>query len=91
MSSLSFSSLLQASEKKNILDDLVGHGDGGQLAATALPQGTVRKHFKGYEEVIVPPTPTAPLKPGERLVLIHTRTYFDRRSITFFTSGLYIF
>ncbi|XP_047939428.1 DExH-box ATP-dependent RNA helicase DExH14 [Salvia hispanica] len=68
LSSFSFSSLLQASEKKNILDDLVGHGDGAQFAATALPQGTVRKHYKGYEEVIVPPTPTAPLKPGEKLI-----------------------
>ncbi|KAG6412853.1 hypothetical protein SASPL_125545 [Salvia splendens] len=68
LSSFSFSSLLQASEKKNILDDLVGHGDGAQFVATALPQGTVRKHYKGYEEVIVPPTPTAPLKPGEKLI-----------------------
>ncbi|KAL8056919.1 hypothetical protein ABFX02_04G150100 [Erythranthe guttata] len=65
---LSFSSLLQASEKKNLLDDLVGHGDSTQLAATALPQGTVRKHFKGYEEVTIPPTPTAPMKPGEKLI-----------------------
>ncbi|KAL8547142.1 hypothetical protein ACS0TY_006743 [Phlomoides rotata] len=70
LSSISFSSLIQASEKKNILDDAVGHGDGTQLAATALPQGTMRKHYKGYEEVIVPPTPTAPMKPGEKLIEI---------------------
>ncbi|KAI3463912.1 hypothetical protein Pfo_020575 [Paulownia fortunei] len=70
LSSLSFSFLLQASEKKNLLDDLVGHGDGTQFAATALPQGTVRKHYKGYEEVTIPPTPTAPMKPGERLIEI---------------------
>ncbi|KAK6153447.1 hypothetical protein DH2020_013086 [Rehmannia glutinosa] len=70
LSSLSFSSLLQASEKKNLLDDLVGHGDGTQFAVTALPQGTVRKHFKGYEEVTIPPTPTAPMKPGEKLIEI---------------------
>ncbi|XP_011087302.1 DExH-box ATP-dependent RNA helicase DExH14 [Sesamum indicum] len=70
LSSLSFSSLLQASEKKNFLDDIVGHGDGTQFAATALPQGTVRKHYKGYEEVTVPPTPTAPMKPGEKLIEI---------------------
>lgn len=65
---MSFSSLLQASEKKNLFDDLVGHGDGMQFGATALPRGTVRKHYKGYEEVIVPPAPTAPMKPGEKLV-----------------------
>ncbi|KAH6801139.1 U5 small nuclear ribonucleoprotein helicase [Perilla frutescens var. hirtella] len=70
LSSFSFSSLLQASEKKTILDDLVGQGDGAQFAATALPHGTVRKHYKGYEEVIIPPTPTAPMKPGEKLVEI---------------------
>lgn len=52
-----------------MLDDVVGHGDGTQLAATALPQGTMRKNYKGYEEVIVPPTPTAPMKPGEKLVI----------------------
>lgn len=71
MSSFSFGSLLQASERKTILDDLVGHGDGSQLAATALPQGTVRKHYKGYEEVIVPPMPTAPMRQGEKLVFLH--------------------
>ncbi|KAK4427739.1 DExH-box ATP-dependent RNA helicase DExH14 [Sesamum alatum] len=70
LSSLSFSSLLQASEKKNFLDDIVGQGDGTQFAATALPQGTVRKHHKGYEEVTIPPTPTAPMKPGEKLIEI---------------------
>ncbi|KAL2516060.1 U5 small nuclear ribonucleoprotein helicase [Forsythia ovata] len=67
LSSLTFSSLLQASEKKNLFDDLVGHGDGPH---TALPQGTVKKHYKGYEEVTVPPTPTAPMKPGEKLIEI---------------------
>ncbi|KAL2493038.1 U5 small nuclear ribonucleoprotein helicase [Abeliophyllum distichum] len=67
LSSLTFSSLLQASEKKNLFDDLVGHGDG---LHTALPQGTVKKHYKGYEEVTVPPTPTAPMKPGEKLIEI---------------------
>ncbi|THG01810.1 hypothetical protein TEA_006156 [Camellia sinensis var. sinensis] len=69
LSGLSFSSLLQASEKKSPFDDLIGSGEGSHpLAATALPQGTVRKHYKGYEEVIIPPTPTAPMKPGENLV-----------------------
>lgn len=65
-SAMNFSSLLQASEKRSPFDDLIGSGEGS--AATALPQGTVRKHYKGYEEVIIPPTPTAPMKPGEKLV-----------------------
>lgn len=67
MSSTSFSSLIEASERKNPLDGLIGSGQ-GSMAVTALPQGTVRKHLKGYEEVIIPPTPTAQMKPGEKLV-----------------------
>lgn len=67
MSATGFSSLLEASERKSPFDDLIGSGQ-GSLAVTALPQGTVRKHFKGYEEVIIPPTPTAQMKPGEKLV-----------------------
>ncbi|XP_021733961.1 DExH-box ATP-dependent RNA helicase DExH14-like isoform X1 [Chenopodium quinoa] len=70
-SSTSFSSLLEASERKNLFDDVIGKGPGPQsLGVSALPQGTVRKHFKGYEEVIIPPIPTAPMKPGERLIEI---------------------
>ncbi|KAK2663355.1 hypothetical protein Ddye_001929 [Dipteronia dyeriana] len=69
VSATSFSSLLEASERKKPFDDLIGTGQ-GTLAATALPQGTVRKHHKGYEEVIIPPTPTAQMKPGERLIEI---------------------
>lgn len=66
-----FSSLLQASDKRSPLDDLVGSGHGAlSLPVTALPQGTVRNHYKGYEEVIIPPTPTAPMKPGEKLIEI---------------------
>ncbi|KAK1394464.1 RNA helicase [Heracleum sosnowskyi] len=42
LSSKSFSSLIQASEKKRIFDDLIGTG--GESTATALPQGTVKKH-----------------------------------------------
>ncbi|EOY22054.1 hypothetical protein QUC31_007545 [Theobroma cacao] len=71
MSAASFSSLLEASERKSPFDDLIGSGQGpNSLAATALPQGTMRKHFKGYEEVIIPPTPTAQMKPGEKLIEI---------------------
>ncbi|KAK9021319.1 hypothetical protein V6N11_011314 [Hibiscus sabdariffa] len=70
MSAASFSSLLQASEKKSPFEDLIGSGQANSLAVTALPQGTVRKHFKGYEEVIIPPTPTAQMKQGEKLIEI---------------------
>ncbi|KAK1407351.1 hypothetical protein QVD17_38965 [Tagetes erecta] len=71
LSAMSFSSLLHASAKKSPFDDLIGHGDGpNTLAATALPQGTTRKHHKGYEEVSIPPTQTAPMKPGEKLIEI---------------------
>ncbi|KAK3225847.1 hypothetical protein Dsin_005709 [Dipteronia sinensis] len=69
VSAASFSSLLEASERKKPFDDLIGSGQ-GSLAATALPQGTVRKHHNGYEEVIIPPTPTAQMKPGEKLIEI---------------------
>lgn len=45
-------------------------GSGGSGARPSLPQGTVRRTFKGYEEVQVPPTPTGARKPGERQVMI---------------------
>ncbi|KAJ8643830.1 hypothetical protein MRB53_005578 [Persea americana] len=65
----SFSSLLQASEKRQPFDNLIGSGQGSNsFSVTALPQGTVKKYFKGYEEVRIPPTPTAQLKPGEKLI-----------------------
>ncbi|WCJ35849.1 Activating signal cointegrator 1 complex subunit 3 [Euphorbia peplus] len=67
-SAASFSSLLHASERKNVINDLIGSGAGPPV--TALPQGTIRKHYKGYEEVIIPPTPTAQMKPGEKLIEI---------------------
>ncbi|PON68968.1 Activating signal cointegrator 1 complex subunit [Parasponia andersonii] len=71
LSAVNFSSLLQASETKSPFDDLIGSGQGSQsLAVSALPQGTVRKHRKGYEEVIIPPTPAAQMKPGEKLIEI---------------------
>ncbi|KAI5331061.1 hypothetical protein L3X38_021187 [Prunus dulcis] len=71
LAAVNFSSLLQASERKNPVDDLLALGEGPQsLAVSALPQGTVRKHHKGYEEVIIPPTPTAQMKPGEKLIEI---------------------
>ncbi|CAN6469997.1 unnamed protein product [Victoria cruziana] len=66
----SFSSLLQASEKKLPCDDFVGTGEDNILPITALPQGTTRSYCKGYEEVMIPPSPTAHMKPGERLIEI---------------------
>lgn len=71
LSALDFSSLHQASERKKMFDEMIGSGDKFEsIAVTALPEGTVRKHFKGYEEVNIPPKPTAPLKPGEKLVYL---------------------
>nr|CAD1837931.1 unnamed protein product [Ananas comosus var. bracteatus] len=65
----SFSSLLLASERKQPFDDLVGTGEGSNsVLVSALPQGTTKKHAKGYEEVIIPPTPTAAMKPDEKLI-----------------------
>ncbi|XP_031489870.1 DExH-box ATP-dependent RNA helicase DExH14 isoform X2 [Nymphaea colorata] len=66
----SFSSLLQASERKKPCDDFIGMGEDNSLPITALPQGTTRNYCKGYEEVIIPPAPTAQMKPGERLIEI---------------------
>lgn len=66
-----FYALVEASEKgSGVIDNLVGKGDDTLLIGAALPQGSVRKVFKGYEEVRVPATPTAPLKPNEKLVWI---------------------
>ncbi|MCL7044016.1 hypothetical protein MKW94_002382, partial [Papaver nudicaule] len=63
-----FSSLLQASESKGLFDDLIGSGQGSSsFGVTSLPQGSVRKNFKGYEEVSIPATQTAQMKPGEKL------------------------
>ncbi|KAJ4831445.1 hypothetical protein Tsubulata_037475 [Turnera subulata] len=45
-----------ASERKHVIDYLIGCGSGSNaLPVTALPQGTVRKHYKGYEVAIIPP------------------------------------
>ncbi|KAK3147995.1 hypothetical protein QOZ80_3BG0289310 [Eleusine coracana subsp. coracana] len=65
-----FSSLLLASERKQPFDDVIGTGERGDSLVTSLPQGTTRKHMKGYEEVKIPPTPTASLKPDEKLIEI---------------------
>ncbi|KAJ0974006.1 hypothetical protein J5N97_015971 [Dioscorea zingiberensis] len=69
----SFSSLLIASERKQPLDDVMGTGQGSDSSlVSALPQGTVRLHRKSYEEVRIPPTPTAPMRPDEKLVCAPT-------------------
>lgn len=68
----SFFSLLLASEKKQPFDDLIGTGRGANsFSVGALPQGTMRIHHKGYEEVRIPPTPTAAMKPDEKLVFLY--------------------
>ncbi|KAK8934003.1 hypothetical protein KSP39_PZI015224 [Platanthera zijinensis] len=67
----SFSSLLIASEKKQPFDDLIGTGQGpSSFSVGALPQGTTRFHGNKYEEVRIPPTATAPLRPDEKLIEI---------------------
>ncbi|CAM8907106.1 unnamed protein product [Rhodiola kirilowii] len=71
LTAASFSSLVNASLRKNHLDDVIGTGNGpNAFSVTALPQGTLRKHHKGYEEVIIPPTPATEMKPGEKLIEI---------------------
>jgi activating signal cointegrator complex subunit 3 len=70
-----FSSLLLASERKQPFDDMIGTGERGDSLATPLPQGTTRKHMKGYEEVKIPPTPIASLKPDEKLVCMQSYLY----------------
>ncbi|KAK4804036.1 hypothetical protein SAY86_003853 [Trapa natans] len=69
LSITSFSSLIEASEKKHPFDDLIGTGE-HLLPVRDLPQGTTREHYKGYEEVIIPPMPTAEMRPGEKLIEI---------------------
>lgn len=72
-----FSALLNASEKKEGVDNLIGKGDDLQsLPGTALPQGTVRKTYKGFEEVRVPAMETASMKPGEKLIEISSLDSF---------------
>lgn len=71
LSTLDFSSLLQASERKNLVDGIIGTGD-SVIAVNALPEGTIRKYYEKerYEEILIPSKPTAPMKPGERLVYL---------------------
>ncbi|KAL5705274.1 DNA helicase [Ranunculus cassubicifolius] len=70
LSSISFWSLVEASENRSMFDEIIGTGE-ASLSITALPHGTVKKHYKGYEEVKIPPTPTSEMNPGEKLVPIH--------------------
>ncbi|KAL5723154.1 DNA helicase [Ranunculus cassubicifolius] len=68
LSSPNISSLLQASKNKSPFDEIIGTGQ-ASLSVSALPQGTIRKYNKGYEEVRIPPTPTSQMNPGEKLVI----------------------
>jgi hypothetical protein len=54
--------------RKQPFDDMIGTGERVDSLATPLPQGTTRKHMKGYEEVKIPATPAASLKPDEKLL-----------------------
>ncbi|KAI5425706.1 hypothetical protein KIW84_031502 [Lathyrus oleraceus] len=46
LSTLDFSSLLQASERKNLVDGMISTGDRA-IAVNALPEGTIKKYCKG--------------------------------------------
>ncbi|KAL3133984.1 hypothetical protein ABBQ32_008424 [Trebouxia sp. C0010 RCD-2024] len=48
----------------------IGQGEGSAHVKGALPKGTARKSFKGYEEVGVPAVRPAAAPPGEELVRI---------------------
>ncbi|KAF9667650.1 hypothetical protein SADUNF_Sadunf15G0045800 [Salix dunnii] len=60
----SFSSLLQASERENPFDNLIG-----VWTRTSLIDSD---YSPGYEEVIIPSTPTTEMKPGEKLDFVTT-------------------
>lgn len=66
----SFSSLLLASQKKQPFDDLIGTGQGSRKGG-GLPSGTTRFDDGLCEEVTIPPTPTAPMRPDEKLIAIN--------------------
>lgn len=65
-----FAALIDSGERNvGAINSLIGKGeDVYGISGTALPTGSVRKSFKGYEEVKVPATPGATIKPDERLV-----------------------
>ncbi|OAE30033.1 hypothetical protein AXG93_3893s1430 [Marchantia polymorpha subsp. ruderalis] len=67
-----FAALIDSGERNvGAINSLIGKGeDVYGISGTALPTGSVRKSFKGYEEVKVPATPGATIKPDERLVPI---------------------
>lgn len=48
----------------------IGDGGPGMWTAGALPSGTTRTAYKGYEEIRVPAAKKSEMKPGERLVPI---------------------
>ncbi|KAJ3673847.1 hypothetical protein LUZ60_005839 [Juncus effusus] len=67
----SFHALLRASERKSPFDDVIGTGDGrGSLSVTALPVGTTRANYRGYEEVKIPAVASAGMRPDEKLIEI---------------------
>ncbi|KAJ7519602.1 hypothetical protein O6H91_20G045600 [Diphasiastrum complanatum] len=78
-----FLALVEASEADSrLLENLIGKGDRASgLSGSSLPKGALRKAYKGYEEVHVPATPTAPLKPGENLVDIASLDEFAQAAL----------
>jgi activating signal cointegrator complex subunit 3 len=66
----SFISLLLASERKQPFDDVIGTGERNSLSITALPKGTSRSNYPGYEEVKIPAIPTSAMGPNEKLVMM---------------------
>lgn len=75
---------------RGVIDSLVGRGEDGfgsmGVNARALPKGTARKTFKGYEEVHVPATPTAEMLPQERLVKIEEMDEFAQLAFEGYTT-----
>lgn len=74
----SFTSLLLASERKQPFDDVIGTGDRNSLSITALPKGTSRSNYPGYEEVKIPATLTSAMGPNEKLVTCASAFHLKR-------------
>ncbi|KAJ4821369.1 Activating signal cointegrator 1 complex subunit 3 [Rhynchospora pubera] len=66
----SFISLLLASERKQPFDDVIGTGEQNSLSITALPKGTSRSNYPGYEEVKIPAVLTSAMRSDEKLIEI---------------------
>ncbi|CAI5478002.1 unnamed protein product [Closterium sp. Yama58-4] len=77
-----FSALVEAGENKvgGVIDALIGTGDDA-VSVRALPVGTKRKAFKGYEEVHVPPAAVeGPGRAQEKLVRVGEMEPFAQKA-----------